>query len=107
VAGERQPAQHQASKSEERQQRARAGTTTWLDQQQGTMRVRVSCFTDTAEDTDRVYAAITRAITLVNSLLAQCVWYIAVSMVYSSRKTIIKTALAKDCEYGWLGIDTV
>jgi hypothetical protein len=62
---------HPALKPEERQQRARAGTTTWLDRRQGTMRVRVSYFTDTAEDADRVCAAITRAITLVSNLLAQ------------------------------------
>jgi hypothetical protein len=77
VAGAQRQTQRQPSKPEERQQHARgarAGTTTWLDRKQGTMRVRVSRLTDTAdtaEDANRVCAAITRAIALVNSLLAR------------------------------------
>jgi RNA binding exosome subunit len=61
---------------EDEPQRARAGTTTWVDRQQGIMKVRVSCFADTTEDANRVCAAITQAIALVNDLFAQGMWYI-------------------------------
>jgi hypothetical protein len=71
VADEQRQARRQPSGSKGQQRRARAGTTTWLDRKQGSMRVRVSYFADTAEDANRVCAAITRAITLANSLLAR------------------------------------
>jgi hypothetical protein len=43
-----------------------AGATTWLDRERGTMTVRLSCKTTPAEVT---YAALNRAVTLVNGLL--------------------------------------
>jgi hypothetical protein len=46
----------------------RAGTTTWLDHKRGIMRVKVSCTPQTVEPT---YAALVRAVALVNSLLEQ------------------------------------
>jgi hypothetical protein len=63
--------QPDASAHAQPQTRAWAGTTTWLDQTEGLMRVRISCRAHATEDADRAYAAITRAITLVNNLLAQ------------------------------------
>ncbi|MDR2106297.1 MAG: hypothetical protein LBP24_02695 [Coriobacteriales bacterium] len=48
-----------------------AGTTTWLDQQQGLMRVRVSCTANTAEATRATRAALCDAVTLLNALIEQ------------------------------------
>jgi hypothetical protein len=45
-----------------------AGTTKWLDHESGSMQVRISC---APEDADVTLAALTRAVTLVNSLLDQ------------------------------------
>ena len=45
-----------------------AGTTTWLDREQGRMRVRIS---STAQNKEGVCTAITRAVALLNSLLDQ------------------------------------
>jgi hypothetical protein len=50
---------------------ARAGTTNWLNLNQGLMEVRISLLADTAEDATKVRTAIDRAIALVNGLLAQ------------------------------------
>jgi hypothetical protein len=45
-----------------------AGTTSWLDREQGLMQVRISC---APEKVDMTVAAIIRAVTLLNSLLEQ------------------------------------
>jgi hypothetical protein len=45
-----------------------AGTTTWLNREQGRMMVRLSCTSATAPST---HAALLRAIALINTLLAQ------------------------------------
>jgi hypothetical protein len=45
-----------------------AGTTTWIDHAQGVMQVKVS---STAQGARETYAAITRAVALVNSYLEQ------------------------------------
>ena len=45
-----------------------AGTTNWIDRDQGRMQVRISC---TAQSADETCTAIRRAITLVNSLLEE------------------------------------
>jgi hypothetical protein len=53
----------------------RAGNTTWLDREQGLMRIRLSCDGaeqgDGASDAEVTRTAISRAVALVNALLAQ------------------------------------
>ena len=57
-----------SDKSPDSPSKALAGMTTWLDREQGRMLIRLSCTSQSIEET---CAAITHAITLVNALFEQ------------------------------------